>query len=80
MDTNLHAVLTDGTNLKMWVAHAKNGQDASKQHFVEYDLKTLFLRPEDRPPVPAVVEPPQEAATEAAPETAPAEEQAPPSS
>ncbi len=80
VDTNLHAVLTDGTNLRMWVAHAKDGQDASKQHFVEYDLKRLFLRPEDRPPVPAVVEPPQEAAAEAAPETAPAAEQTPPSS
>ncbi|HRZ18173.1 MAG TPA: hypothetical protein P5141_11480, partial [Candidatus Hydrogenedentes bacterium] len=75
VDTNLHAVLTDGTNLKMWVAHAKNGQDASKQHFVEYDLKTLFLRPEDRPPVAAPAEAP---APEAPAEAAPSEGQTPP--
>ncbi len=72
VNTNLHAVLTDGTNLKMWVAHAKNGKDAVKQHFVEYDLKTLFLRPEDRPPVveaaPAAEAPAADApAAEAAP-------------
>ena len=48
-NANLHAVLTNTTDRQMWVAHAKNGQDASKQTFVHYDLNRLFLRPDKRP-------------------------------
>ncbi len=59
---NLHAVLTNTTDRQMWVAHAKNGKDASLQNFVYYDLNRLFQRPETRPteeaPVPPTSEPP----------------------
>ena len=48
-NANLHAVLTNTTDRQMWVSHAKNGQDASKQAFVHYDLNRLFQRPEKRP-------------------------------
>jgi predicted choloylglycine hydrolase len=48
-DANLHAVLTNTTDRQMWVAHARNGQNASLQTFVHYDLNRLFLRPETRP-------------------------------
>lgn len=60
-DANLHAVLTNATDRQMWVAHAKNGQNASLQNFVHYDLNRLFQRPETRstetPPAPAVAPP-----------------------
>ncbi len=45
---NLHGVLSNVTDREMWVAHAKNGQDAAKQAYVHYDLKELFKRPEER--------------------------------
>ncbi len=58
---NLHAVLTNTTDRQMWVAHAKNGKDASLQNFVHYDLNRLFQRPETRSaettPTPAPSEP-----------------------
>jgi len=53
---NLHSVLTNTTDRQMWVAHAKNGQEACRQKYVHYDLNRLFLRPDARPaensPVP----------------------------
>ena len=68
-NANLHAVLTNSTSREMWVAHAAQGQDASRQHFVHFDLNTLFLRPEDRPQA-AVPEPEESADAEAAEEAA----------
>ena len=62
-NANLHAVLTNSTDREMWVAHAKNGENASLQPFVHYDLKRLFLPPDQRPPL----EPPAET-EETAPE------------
>lgn len=47
-NANLHGVLTNSTDREMWVAHAKKGQNASLQQYVHYDLKELFLRPEER--------------------------------
>ena len=48
-NANLHSVLTNGTDLEMWVAHAKGTEDAWKQPYVHYDLKQLFLPPDRRP-------------------------------
>lgn len=45
---NLHSVLCNVTDREMWVAHAKNGQDAARQTYVHYDLKALFRSPEKR--------------------------------
>lgn len=45
---NLHSVLCNVTDREMWVAHAKGAEDAWKQPYVHYDLKQLFLRPEQR--------------------------------
>lgn len=42
-NANLHAVLANSTDRELWVAHAANGQNASLQPFVYYDLKQLFL-------------------------------------
>ena len=47
-NTNLHSVLCNVTDKEMWVAHAKGLEDAWKQPYVHYDLKKLFLRPEQR--------------------------------
>jgi hypothetical protein len=47
-NANLHSVLCDATDRVMWVAHAKGTEDAWKQPYVRYDLKQLFVRPEDR--------------------------------
>ncbi|NLN94140.1 MAG: hypothetical protein GX130_12655 [Candidatus Hydrogenedens sp.] len=47
-DANLHGVLTNSTDREMWVAHADKGRNASLQQYVHYDLKQLFLRPEER--------------------------------
>ncbi len=47
-NANLHAVLANVTTRELWVAHAAQGQNASLQPFVHFDLKRLFLRPEDR--------------------------------
>ncbi|HPO14880.1 MAG TPA: C45 family autoproteolytic acyltransferase/hydrolase [Candidatus Hydrogenedentes bacterium] len=47
-NTNLHSVLCSSTDREMWVAHAKGEEDAYKQPYVHYDLKKLFLRPEQR--------------------------------
>lgn len=47
-DANLHGVLTNSTDREMWVAHAHKGRNASLQEYVHYDLKQLFLRPEER--------------------------------
>ncbi len=63
---NLHAVLTNSTDRQMWVAHAKNGKDASLQNFVHYDLNRLFQRPETRPAENTPVAPVPEAAGVAA--------------
>lgn len=52
-NANLHAVLANSTTRELWIAHAANGQNASLQPFVHFDLKRLFLRPEDRPPAEA---------------------------
>ncbi len=48
-NANLHAMLTNSTTREMWVARAVNGQNASEQRFVRYDLNRLFLRPDERP-------------------------------
>lgn len=45
---NLHSVLCDCTDLRLWVAHAKGTEDAWKQEYVEYDLPELFKKPEAR--------------------------------
>ncbi|OQB36169.1 MAG: hypothetical protein BWY09_02015 [Candidatus Hydrogenedentes bacterium ADurb.Bin179] len=50
------------------MAHAAQGQNASLQPFVHFDLKRLFLRPEDRP---AVTEGAAAPGAEDAPEPAP---------
>ena len=63
---NLHSVLTNTTDRQMWVAHAKNGQEACKQNYVHYDLNRLFLRPETRP-AEAIPAPPTPEAPAAAP-------------
>lgn len=47
-NTNLHSVLYNSTDREIWVAHAKGMEDACKQPYVHYDLKKLFLRPEQR--------------------------------
>ena len=47
-NTNLHSVLYNSTDREIWVAHAKGEEDAYKQPYVHYDLKKLFLRPEQR--------------------------------
>jgi predicted choloylglycine hydrolase len=48
VDTNVHSVLYNSTDREIWVAHAKDGQDAAKQPYVHYDLNQLFLRPAAR--------------------------------
>jgi len=60
---NLHSVLCNVTDREMWVAHAKNGQDAARQTYVHYDLKTLFRRPEER----RITTPPAQPADEVQP-------------
>jgi len=50
-NANLHAVLSNSTERKMWVAHAVNGENASLQPFVYYDLNQLFLPSDQRTPV-----------------------------
>ena len=85
-NANLHAVLTNSTERIMWVAHAANGQNASLQPFIYYDLHQLFLPPEQRTdtenpiaiaaPKPETVEddtPPQETAPTAEEAAAPDE-------
>ena len=62
-NANLHAVLTNSTDRQMWVAHARNGENASLQTFVHYDLDRLFLRPEERPAAPEAVAAPVEGGT-----------------
>ncbi len=49
-DVNLHSVLCECTDLRLWVAHAKGTEDAWKQEYIEYDLAELFKKPEDRSP------------------------------
>lgn len=46
--TNLHSVVCDTTHRQMWAAHAAGREDAWKQDYVHFDLKTLFLPPEHR--------------------------------
>lgn len=71
---NLHAMLANATTREMWVGRAANGEDASKQPFVHYDLKRLFLRPDQRPePEPEPEATPEEA--DDTPETEPAEDE-----
>lgn len=48
MNGNLHAALYNTTDREIWVAHARGTEPASKQRFVHYDLKQLFMRPEER--------------------------------
>lgn len=68
-DANLHGVLANSTTRELWVAHAARGQNASLQPYVHFDLKRLFLRPEDRPPLETqAAEPP--ASADATEETA----------
>ncbi len=50
-NANLHAVLTNSTTREMWVAHAADGENASLQPFVHYDLNQLFLPQDQRTPV-----------------------------
>lgn len=76
-DANLHGVLANSTTRELWVAHAAKGQNASLQPYVHFDLKRLFLRPEDRPPLEtqaaapsAAADPTEEAAAEASEDTA----------
>lgn len=73
-DANLHAVLADSTNRQLWIAHANKGRNASLQPFVHFDLKRLFLRPEDRPPPEAPAPVPAEAPAADAPEASAASE------
>jgi len=47
-NVNLHSVLCNVTDREMWVAHAKGEEDAWRQPFVHYDLKNLFLPPDQR--------------------------------
>jgi len=76
-DANLHGVLANSTTRELWVAHAARGQNASLQPYVHFDLKRLFLRPEDRPPLetqaaepPAAADATEETAAEAPEDTA----------
>ncbi len=72
-NANLHGVLANSTTRELWVAHAKNGQNASLQPYIHFDLKRLFLKPEERPALEAEpaeeVEPPVEVEAAAEPET-----------
>lgn len=49
-NVNLHSVLCNVTDKEMWVSHAKGMEDAWKQPYVHYDLKQLFLPPDQRNP------------------------------
>jgi len=64
-NANLHSVLANSSDRELWIAHAKKGQQASLQPYIHYDLKQLFLRPEERNPVA----PPPETHSETAAET-----------
>ena len=72
-NANLHGVLANSTTRELWVAHAKNGQNASLHPYIHFDLKRLFLKPEERPALEAEpaeeVEPPVEVEAAAEPET-----------
>lgn len=46
--TNLHSVLCNTTTREMWAAHAAGREDAWKQPYVYFDLKKLFLPPDQR--------------------------------
>ena len=46
--SNLHSVLCDATNFQIWAAHAKGQEGAYTQPYVHFDLKKLFLRPDER--------------------------------
>ncbi|NIA13982.1 MAG: hypothetical protein GWP08_07870 [Nitrospiraceae bacterium] len=46
--SNLHGVVCNCTDREIWIAHAKGTQDAWKQPFIHFDLKELFLPPEQR--------------------------------
>ncbi len=48
MRSNLHGVLCNSTDREMWVAHAVGPEGANKQPYVYYDLKQIFLPPEQR--------------------------------
>ncbi|MBI1318299.1 MAG: hypothetical protein GC168_05010 [Candidatus Hydrogenedens sp.] len=47
--SNLHSVLCDTTNRVLWAACAKGDQDACTQPYHRFDLKELFLPPDQRP-------------------------------
>lgn len=49
-DVNLHSVLCNCTDLRLWVAHAKGTEDAWKQEYIAYDLAELFKTPQERTP------------------------------
>ncbi|MCK5862276.1 MAG: hypothetical protein KAH38_07315 [Candidatus Hydrogenedentes bacterium] len=44
-NANLHAVLANSTKRELWIAHAANGENASLQPFIHYNLNQLFLQP-----------------------------------
>ncbi len=46
--SNLHSVLCNATDREMWVAHAEGEEIAAKQPYIHYDLKKLFLKPDQR--------------------------------
>lgn len=47
-NTNLHSVLCNAIDREMWAARANENQDACTQPYTHFDLKKLFLRPENR--------------------------------
>jgi len=47
-NTNLHSVLCNATDRELWAARASESQDACTQPYTRFDLKKLFLRPENR--------------------------------
>lgn len=49
-DVNLHSVLRNCTDPRLWVAHAKGTEDAWKQKYIAYDLAELFKKPQERTP------------------------------
>ncbi|MFO7974566.1 MAG: C45 family peptidase [Candidatus Hydrogenedentota bacterium] len=49
-NVNLHSVLCNCTDLRLWVAHAKGTEDAWKQEYIAYDIEELLKKPQERTP------------------------------